>query len=168
MIDHALAAERTQPSGARYAVDDGCVLRTVATGTMALVTAGLSLNNVPDLRLALVSVRRILVSGGRLAFTVPHPCFETPDAVWISDHCGVPRRVIGDYTVERFWRSANPQGARRAGTYHRTLSTYLNTLVEVGFTVDLVAEPMPTPKVVGAHPARIALPPFLVVGCRLP
>ncbi|TQM09281.1 class I SAM-dependent methyltransferase [Pseudonocardia kunmingensis] len=73
LIERARAIERTAATGATYRVDDGCTLATVAEGWADWVTAGLSLNNVPDLGAAIASVRRALVSGGQLAFTVPHP-----------------------------------------------------------------------------------------------
>lgn len=166
MIATALAAERAKPTGARYAVDDGCALTTVETGAVAWVTAGLALNNVPDLDAALRSVHRVLSPGGRLAFTVPHPCFEPPDARWARGDDGRCRRVVGEYFTEGFWRSKNPEGARRAGNYHRKLSTYLNTMTGNGFAVDLVTEPEPTDLVRTAQPCRSAVPPFLVVRGR--
>ncbi|MFI5635714.1 class I SAM-dependent methyltransferase [Streptomyces sp. NPDC051664] len=79
MIEQAQAATKDGPSGAHYTVD-GCTLATVATRSVDWVTAGLSLNNVPDLSAALTAVRRVLVPSGRLAFTIPHPCFEAPHA----------------------------------------------------------------------------------------
>ncbi|WP_169316970.1 class I SAM-dependent methyltransferase [Actinacidiphila oryziradicis] len=115
LIHHARAAEADRRTGAVYAVDDGCTLSTVPTSSVEWVIAGLSLNNVPDLPAALTAVRRVLVAGGRLVFTVPHPCFEVPHATWTEAEDGTPRRVIGSYLAEGFWRSANPEGARRAG-----------------------------------------------------
>jgi SAM-dependent methyltransferase len=153
LIAHARAA------GGHYEVDDGATLATVADSTVDWVTAGLSLNNIPDLGAALSAAARVLVPGGRLAFTVPHPCFEAPHATWTGD----ARRVVGDYFAEGFWRSPNPQGVRRAGNQHRTVSTYLTSLIAAGFTITSVAEPMPDPGVVREQPQRASLPPFLLL-----
>lgn len=141
MIVNARAAEEALPAGAVYAVDDGCTLATVGTGSVEWVTAGLSLNNVPDLQASLAAVRRVLVTGGRLVFTVPHPCFEAPHGTWTDAGEGVVRRVVGDYPAEGFWRSANPEGVRRAGNHHRMLSTYLTALIGNRFLVEAVDEP---------------------------
>lgn len=168
MIDHARSAEDTHPTGARYAVDDGCVLATVDTGSVDRVTAGLSLNNVPDLAAALDAVHRVLVPGGQLVFTVPHPCFEAPHATWTESADGVSRRVVGDYLDEGFWRSANPNGARRAGNQHRTLATWVGGLVGRGFVIEAAAEPAPSPAVTARQPHRAGLPPFLLVRVRRP
>ncbi|MFD8595271.1 class I SAM-dependent methyltransferase [Kitasatospora sp. NPDC059646] len=167
MIEHA----RARGGGAVYAVDDGCALRTVADGSVDLVTAGLSLNNVPDLDAALAAVRRVLVPHGSLVLTIPHPCFEAPHASWTTGPDGTARRVVGHYLTEGFWRSVNPEGARRAGNQHRTLAGYLAALLRHGFVLDAVAEPAPTPALVAAQPRRAGLPPFLAArvhrgGCQ--
>ncbi|MDT0487280.1 class I SAM-dependent methyltransferase [Streptomyces doebereineriae] len=163
MIGHARAAEEATPSGARYAVDDGGSLATVATGSVEWVTAGLSLNNVPDLTAAVSAVRRVLVPGGHLVFTVPHPCFEAPRARWSGGADELPGRVVGNYLAEGFWRSANPDGARRAGNQHRMLSTYVTSLIEHGFVIGRLAEPAPDARVLTEQPLRAGLPPFLVI-----
>ena len=167
MIEHALAAGDDLPTGARYRVDDGCTLATVATDSVDWVTAGLSLNNVPDLDAALAAVRRVLVRGGHLVFTIPHPCFEAPHATWTDAEQGRrPRRVVGDYLAEGFWRSDNPEGVRRAGNRHRTLSTYLTALPTHDLPIEAVAEPTPSAEVAADQPQRADLPPFLLVHAR--
>jgi SAM-dependent methyltransferase len=176
MIAHAWIAEAEHPTGAVYTIGDGCTLAPIGDGTADWVTAGLSLNNVPDLGAALTAVHRVLLPGGRLAFTVPHPCFEAPGASWAPETVDDDppdtrgrRRTVGDYLAEGFWRSDNPEGARRAGNQHRTLSTYLTALLEQGFALEAIAEPAPTEPVRAEQPLREGLPPFLVVkAVRLP
>lgn len=162
LVERARSIEGAEPCGASYAIDDGATLATVGDGSADLVTAGLSLNNVPDLDAAIGSVRRVLVHGGHLVFTIPHPCFESPHAGWDEEG----RRVVGDYFAEGFWRSANPVGVRRAGNHHRTLSAYLMLLLDHGFVLELVAEPRPDQRVLSQQPHRAGLPPFLLVRAR--
>jgi SAM-dependent methyltransferase len=154
------------PGSVAYAVDDGCVLATVADASQDWVTAGLALNNVPDLDAALAAVRRVLRPSGGLVFTVPHPCFEAPHAGWTRTADATARRVVGDYLTEGFWRSDNPEAVRRAGNHHRTLSTYLMALLRHGFTLESAAEPRPDPAVAAQQPQRAHLPPFLVLRAR--
>jgi trans-aconitate methyltransferase len=156
MIEHA---QEQQPTTATYAVDDGATLSSVASTSVDWVTAGLALNNVPDLGAALAAAHRVLVAGGHLVFTIPHPCFEAPHATWTESG----GRVIGAYLDEGFWRSGNPQGARRAGNQHRTISTYLNALIGAGYRIETMAEPVPTADVVAEQPQRSALPPFALL-----
>jgi SAM-dependent methyltransferase len=166
LIAHAKAAEDTSPTGASYEVDDGCTLSTVASESVDWVTAGLSLNNIPDLEAAVRSIRRVLIPEGRFVFTIPHPCFEAPHAAWIDTGDGPGKRVSGDYLLEGFWRSANPEGVRRAGNQHRILSRYLMALIDQGFMLDMVAEPVADQRVVAEQPRRARLPPFLLVRAR--
>lgn len=151
-------------AGGDYRVDDGATLATIADSTVDLVTAGLAINNIPDLDAALGAAARVLVSGGRLVFTIPHPCFEAPHATW-SD-ATPPTRVVGDYLSEGFWRSGNPQGVRRAGNQHRQLSTYVNALIGAGFAITGLSEPVPDEALAASQPQRAALPPFLLVTTR--
>ncbi|MFF0295995.1 class I SAM-dependent methyltransferase [Kitasatospora sp. NPDC004614] len=163
MIEHAKSAVAGRAGTVSYSIDDGCVLRTVATDSVDWVTAGLSLNNVPDLDAALSAVRRVLTAHGSLVFTIPHPCFEAPHATWTQTEDGTARRVVGAYLAEGFWRSTNPEAVRRAGNQHRTLSTYLTALVRHGFVLDAITEPAPGSQLAAAQPQRAGLPPFLAV-----
>ncbi|MFE9424755.1 class I SAM-dependent methyltransferase [Kitasatospora sp. NPDC006697] len=164
LIEHAQAAERSQPLGAAYAVDDGQTLRTVPDASRHWVVACLSLNNLPDLPAALTAVSRVLRPGGHLAFAVPHPCFEAPHSAWTGPPA---RRLVGDYATEGFWRAADPHGVRRAGNHHRTLSSYFTALLTHGFTPEAVCEPLPGPAVLARQPQRAGLPPFLLVTSSL-
>jgi hypothetical protein len=137
--------------------------RLVHSGSAGWVTAGLSLNNVPDLTAALGAIHRVLAGGGRLVFTVPHPCFEAPHSTWADVGDGTSRRVIGDYLDEGFWRSSDPEGVRRAGNQHRTVSTYVNGLLDHGFAITSMAEPEPGAGVAAQQPERAGLPPFLLL-----
>lgn len=129
---------------------------------MDVVTAALSLNNIPDLDAALQSIRRVLRPGGLLAFTVPHPCFEAPGTDTIATESGT-HRTVGDYFAEGLWRSPHPRSVRRAGNYHRTISTYITTIVSHGFTLQSFEEPPPNDEVREEAPHRRGLPPFLLV-----
>jgi hypothetical protein len=52
---------------------------------------------------------------------------------------------------------------RRVGVWHRTLATYLNTLLEHGFVVARLAEPRPNEAVAALHPGRAEVPLLLLV-----
>ncbi|WP_123023410.1 class I SAM-dependent methyltransferase [Mycolicibacterium stellerae] len=167
LITHAQALEESQPTGALYRDDDGLTLSTVTNDSMDGVTAGLSLNNIPDLRRAVSSIRRVLKPGGFLAFTVPHPCFDAPNSSSVTTESG-QRRVIGDYLSQGFWRSTHPQSVRRAGNYHRLLSTYLSVVIDHGFVLQLCDEPAPNNRVKTENPQRAGLPPFFLVRAASP
>jgi ubiquinone/menaquinone biosynthesis C-methylase UbiE len=169
MIGHARRQETTSPLGIDFRVGDAQTLAGLADGAFAGVVANLSLNNVDDLDAAVHAVWRVLRPGGWLALTIPHPCFETPHASSATAPDGRAAQLVFGYFEERFWRSDNPQGFRRAGNWHRMLSTYLNTLVESGFVITRILEPEPSPALATSHPGRVDVPMFLVLrAARLP
>jgi len=53
----------------------------------------------------------------------------------------VPAIQVHTYLTEQFWRSPNPEGVRRAGAHHRTISTYVNELLAAGFSIERMEEP---------------------------
>lgn len=124
-----------------YVVDDAQRLAEFDDATFAGVTCQLGLMDIPDLDATLVSIARVLRAGGWFAFVIGHPCVLVPEAGRVGDHHGRPAAVINGYFDERFWRSRNPQGVRRAGNHHRTLSTYLNALGAAGFHLEVALEP---------------------------
>lgn len=162
LITQARTAERPHPTGAAYRQDDGQRLDTINNESMDWVTAALSLNNIADLDAAIAAVKRVLKPTGKLAFTVPHPCFDAPGATSITMD-GAVRRVVGDYLREGFWRSTHPQSVRRAGNYHRTVSSYITALIDHGLLIEVLAEPAPNERVIATNPHRAALPPFLLI-----
>lgn len=54
------------------------------------------------------------------------------------------RRIAGNYFAEGPWRSTHPHSVRRAGNYHRTISTYLTAVLDHGFALWACDEPVPT------------------------
>lgn len=158
MID--LARGHRPPPGAAvsYVVDDAQRLATFASGSFDGVTCQLALMDIPDLGATLASIRRVLRARGWFVLVIGHPCFLAPDAVPTERADGRPAVSVSGYFDERFWRSANPDGVRRAGNHHRTLATYLNALVLDGFALEEVDEPVATPLLARQRPLYQEVP----------
>lgn len=143
-----LARSHRCPPGSEvtYTVDDAQRLDLFESETFDGVTCQLGLMDISDLRSVLAAVHRVLKARGWFVFVIGHPCYLVPEAYTVTSESGRPGLVVTGYFQERFWRSANPSGVRRAGNYHRMLSTYLNTLTVAGFGPEEVAEPVAAPR----------------------
>ncbi|SHH52744.1 Methyltransferase domain-containing protein [Sporobacter termitidis DSM 10068] len=87
-----------------------------------------------------------LVSGGRFIFSVEHPVFTaygTQD--WIYDKAGTIKHFPVDNYFYEGVREANFLG-EKVIKYHRTITTYLNGLLQGGFEITDIVEPQPTPQ----------------------
>jgi SAM-dependent methyltransferase len=152
LVALARAAEAAQPLGIGYHVADICepdqwwdgVLFDGAVCEMAFM-------DIDDLPGTVAAVARTVRPGGWFVTSLVHPCFPGNEAglsSWPPDQ---------SYFAEGWWTSSahNPDGVRiRVGSSHRTLSTYLNALIDPGFTVERLVEP----------PASV--PTILMVRCR--
>ncbi len=169
--ERLLMLARSQSVAAPYAIswrhDDARVGRTLADAGFDGVVCNMALMDIADLAAALGTVSRILRPGGWFVFSITHPCIQMPDSDWMTRPDGAAIRGTGDYFAEGFWQPAGAPGVRgRVGAHHRTLSTYLNALADVGLSVERVAEPLATPTLIERMPGYRWLPPALLSRCR--
>jgi ubiquinone/menaquinone biosynthesis C-methylase UbiE len=164
------AADATPPVLAdriTWVNDDAQHLGACADASFDGVTCNLALMDLPDLDAAIRQAARVLREpSGWLVFTITHPCFLAPHASWTRGD-GQGSRIVHDYLEERIWRSDNPDGVRRVGSHHRTVSTYVNALADHGFTIERMFEPSANDELAAAVPGYRRIPPFLAVRARL-
>jgi len=166
MLELARRHEAAGRAHLSYLQDDAQTLTALEDESFDGVTCQLGLMDIPDLQAAIRAIRRVLKPGGWLAFVIGHPCFLVPDAIPLPGPDGRPAVSITGYFDERFWRSSNPAGVRRAGNYHRTLSTYLNALVRAGFVLEAVEEPTASLLLAQQQPLYTQVPIFFAVRAR--
>jgi SAM-dependent methyltransferase len=88
-------------------------------------------------------VNRCLASGGDFVFSVEHPVFTAQGKQqWYCDANGKPLH----WPVDRYFE----EGVRKAvflgeevTKYHKTVTTYVNTLIQRGFEIIKLVEPKP-------------------------
>jgi len=165
LLDRARATEIGDPLGITYLNVDATSGRALAGETFDGIACNHGLADIDDLDGAVATVARVLRPGGRFVFSILHPCFPG----WDED--APSSWPPGDgYYAEGWWLARNPGIRGKVGSNHRTLSTYLNTLVRHHLTIDEVAEPAPTPRMrarqLAAQPDAGPPPMFLVVRCR--
>ena len=166
LLAAAEAHESEEPLGIEYVQADAQTLEPFADAGFDVITCQLALMDIPDLDATLSAVQRVLRPGGVFVAVLAHPCFLAPHAATVPGPDGRDGRLVVDYLDEVFWRSANPEGVRRAGAYHRTLSTYLNTLVRHGFVLEATLEPPASGAHAQEHPVYTRVPVVFAVRAR--
>lgn len=116
-----------------------------------LVVSSLALHYVADLRTVADRIANALVPGGSLALSVEHlVCTAHPvgwqslngvaRALWPLDHCAEEGIRHTEWFVNGVIKS------------HRSISTYLNTLIGVGLNITAVDEPIPAAEAIARRP----------------
>lgn len=159
MID--LAERHGTPKGPdiRYLVDDAQTLSKLEDATFDGAVCQLGLMDIADLDATLAAISRVLKPEGWFVFVISHPCFLVPYAYKTETPAG-PGLTVTGYFEERFWRSTNPEGVRRAGNYHRRLSTYINALSNASFRIEIADEPHPDQLLAKQQPVYGNVPIF--------
>ena len=163
-IAYAQQAESAERKGAVYQVASAVAL-PFADAVFDFAAAFMSLMDVPETELALAESFRVLKPGGFLQFSIAHPCFDTPHRRNLRDEKHRTYAIeVGKYfdrsdgdIDEWLFKAAPPearQGLRkfRIPRFRRTLSFWLNLLIDTGFRLEQVEEPHPSEEVVADYP----------------
>jgi SAM-dependent methyltransferase len=146
LIERARSAEATRPLGISYHVGDITTPDDWWDGVhFDGAVCEMAMMDIDDLPGTVRGVAATVRPGAWFTISMVHPCFPGNE---IGLSSWPPER---SYFDEGRWTSPehNPDGLRiRVGSSHRTLSTYLNTLVDAGFAIERVVEPpAPVPTV---------------------
>lgn len=122
--------------------------------------------------------------GGFLQFSIEHPCFKPPHVKKIKDENGRAYAYeVGDYFTqargpieEWIFRSVPAETKSslkkfKVPRFHKTLSFWMNAIIDSGFIVEQVHEPYPSDQALQDQPslqgARV-VSYFLQIRCRKP
>src|SRR5271166_3416275 len=161
---------------ARATTDDGAITYTRADmehldlppDSFDVVYSSLTLHYLESLSRLMSQVYRALVPGGCLVFSVEHPIFTAPyQAQWSHDAAGRKIWPLDGYLDE------GPRStdwlAKGVIKQHRTLATYINMLIRIGFVICNIQEWGPAKEQIAAQPHwadERQRPPFLLVAAR--
>ena len=137
-----------------------------------VVVSSLAIHYVADFAALARHVYALLNPGGAFIFSQEHPlntCFSGGSR-WTKDERGEKLFAnISNYSVdgerEATWFV---DGVKK---YHRTFSSVLNGLIETGFVIERLIEPIPDAAIREAHPEHLDLlhkPDFLLVRAGKP
>ncbi|NOU86053.1 methyltransferase domain-containing protein [Paenibacillus sp. LMG 31460] len=147
----AYARENNNDSAIEYrrlAIED----INFAAGEFDVVISSLALHYVEHFEIVCSKIHHCLVSGGTFVLSVEHPVFTALAAQdWYYGSEGERLHwPVDDYQKE---------GLRQARfldndvvKYHRTIATYVNALIDSGFSVMKLSEPQPTQETLDKYP----------------
>src|SRR5262245_44626828 len=163
-IAHAKQVEEQEPLGIDYRVGSAVDL-PFADGAFDFATGFMSFMDIPETDRVLAEAWRILKPGGFLQFSITHPCFDTPHRRNLRDENGLTYAIeVGDYfrnldgEITEWLFGAAPPHVRqefpkfKTPRFTRTVSQWLNLLIETGFLLERIEEPRPSDETVRACP----------------
>jgi SAM-dependent methyltransferase len=136
------------------------------TAAFDLVVSSLALHYVEDYVAVVKKISQALRPGGRFVFSVEHPIATAYGSYeWHRDAAGAKLH----WKLDRY----REEGLRESQwfvpgviKYHRTVETYVNTLLESGLTLKRLSEPEATPEALRKRPDLIETkrsPVFLAI-----
>lgn len=137
-------------------------------GAFDLALSSLAFHYVADWPALVKKIRRWLVPGGDFVFSVEHPVFT---AQGTQDWYYGPDGEILHFPVDNYYYEGRREAVflgEKVTKYHRTLTTYVNTLLEEGFSVRRLVEPQPPEKMLGLPGMKDEMrrPMMLLVSAR--
>ncbi|MHA2283934.1 MAG: class I SAM-dependent methyltransferase [Promethearchaeota archaeon] len=182
-IKYAKESEEKEPLAINYQVASGTDL-PFSNNYFDFAIATMSLMDMAENEKAVEEAYRVIKPGGFFQFSILHPCFADPDHEWVKNEEG---RKIG-FVVKNYFKSYNGEleewifsAAPKEITekinnfiiprFSRSLSEWLNLLIEKKFILEKFCEPFPDDEMLKKYPEyydSFIIPWFLIIRCRKP
>ncbi|MFX1419737.1 MAG: class I SAM-dependent methyltransferase [Promethearchaeota archaeon] len=182
-IKYAIETEQEEPLDIKYEIASGLEL-PYSDNNFDFAIATMSLMDMAENEKAIQEAYRVIKPGGFFQFSITHPFISNSDFRWMRNEEG---KKIG-FIIEDYFKKLNGEleewifGAApkemtekmekfKVPRFTRTLSEWLNILIEKGFILERFCEPYVEDKILEKHPeeydSRI-IPYFLIIRCRKP
>jgi len=164
-IEYACEAEDDEPLEIQYH-HGSAVEMPFSDNTFDFATAFMSFMDIPETDLAVAEAYRVIKPGGFFQYSILHPCFETPHREKCRDEDGRTYAIeVGDYfrnmngEVQEWHFSMTPEEMRKeipkfkVPRFTHTMSRWINLLIDTGFAIERMEEPIPSDEAVNTWPA---------------
>lgn len=177
MIELARQYESESPLGIIYFHADMADISTLESDTFDVAVAYLSLVDVEDYEHGVAEISRVLKPGGRFLFSIPHPCFCTPQSEWVAREPGVVpvrdkdrlyRKVDNYFPASEVRFRMWPTAPAETINYHRPLSYYARACRKAGLLIRDLVEPTPDPELaerIDFFTGEFRAPTFIIFDC---
>ena len=164
----AVAREKTHATSVSYqrmAMED----MAFARDSFDVVISSLAFHYTPDFGDICRRVGDCLTAGGDFVFSVEHPVFT---AYGTQDWSYDPAGNRDHWPVDRYFEEGRRDAVflgEHVTKFHKTLTTYLNTLLKTGFAVTGLVEPQPEPGLLDTVPGmrdELRRPMMLLVAAK--
>ena len=118
----------------------------LADQSFNFVIASLVLDYIRDWRRLFKEFRRVLIDAGLLVFSIPHPVFD-----WAHFHQA--RKSYFETERVGFFFTGFGEPHHYVEYYHRPMAEVFNPVIESGFRIDRVLEPLPAAEMEQVDPA---------------
>lgn len=164
----AMAKEKTAFDNVEYrqmAMED----MVFPANSFDTIISSLAFHYTPNFPEVCQRIQQCLTVGGDFIFSVEHPVFTAHGSQdWIYDEENTPFH----WPVDHYFREGKRDTVflgEKIIKYHRTLTTYLSTLLEAGFAITGIMEPQPEPHLLEAIPGmqhELRRPMMLIISTK--
>ena len=153
-IQYAIGREKKEKLGIDYIEKD---LSEFADReeSFDIVVSNMVFMDIPDYQTAIRNCILSLKMGGSFIFSISHPCFF-PDAEWDKNPVVEIKEYFDEYSEKQNF----------GYSFHRTLSSYVNFVIEEGCEIKKLVEPKldeETARLKENYSRQVHVPSFLVV-----
>lgn len=164
LIQYAIKREQKEKLGINYVKEDLSKWQG-NSDSFDIVVSNMVFMDIPDYRPAIKNCINVLKPKGSFVFSINHPSFEEQNNIsqefqHAKDWQEKPSLEISEYFKE--YEIKNFTGY----SFHRTLSTYVNFLIENGCEIKQIIEPQLSEDVGKQNPhheRNVHIPSFLVI-----
>ena len=160
-LQHAAAHESEKPLGITFReMNASDLAEEFGEEAFDVVTACMSLMDMPEPDRAISAAADVLKPGGRLVFSITHPCFQTPYREWHRDEVGNKLALkVSDYfasgPLELNFVAVSDLYDLATTQFHATLTQWFRWITAAGLRVHNIDEPRPTEEALKQHPDLI-------------
>lgn len=134
-----------------------------------VIISSLAFHYTPDFKDICTKAHACLTSGGNFVFSVEHPVFTSYGSQdWVYDNAGNRNHWPVDCYFFEGKRDTIFLG-EQITKYHKTLTTYLNTLLQTGFAITGMVEPQPAEHLLDTVPGmkdELRRPMMLLISAK--